>query len=169
MANPEYFLQTHIIKRHAEFFPHVVITHVPNRPSGQTDQARKTDAFFKKEMGVRAGVSDIVLWWGYDYPSWALAFLVKMKKLLGFSFARMHSGVVELKIGTDPSRVQNKFLSSIHALGGRQGVARSWEQYYQLLCSWGIKPVSECRYFDEPIYATKEEKFKANFELYRPI
>ncbi len=149
----EFRLQVFIIKKHFEYFGHVLITHIPNRP------ANAADGFFKKAMGVRAGVSDIALWWMPD-------FLTSKSKHYGLK--PMQAGMVELKVDTKVSGAQNKWLSAFDSCGGYQGVARSWKEYYKLLCSWGIKPRYPCAIFDEPVYATKEEKFKAVHEMYKP-
>lgn len=165
MKNPnqkEFVLQVHIIEKHEQYFPHVLITAFPGRPGDATD------GFFKKMMGVRPGVSDIVLWWGFTYPLWATTWLIKMLDHLGFGFCHMHSGVVELKVDARVTSSQNKFLSAIHSLGGHQGVARSWEQYYHLLCSFGIKPVCECTQFHEPDYRDLSEKFQDAHDFFKP-
>ncbi len=158
----EFKLQVHIIEQHAIYFPHVIITAFPGRPGDAQD------GFFKKMMGVRAGVSDIILWWSYPYPSWAKTWLAKMLSYCGFSFSLMHSGVVELKVDARINPAQNKFLSAIHSLKGNQGVVRSWQQYYKLLCSWHIKPAQECRIFNEPDYRGLSEKYKDAFNFFAP-
>lgn len=141
----EYRLQVHIAKKHSEYFPNVMMTHVPNKGKGGAD------GFFKKQMGVKAGVSDIALWWKAQ-PE---------KHLL-------HAGMVELKVDTGVSPDQNKWMSAFWGIGGYEGVARSWQQYYKLLCSWGIKPKQECAAFDEPDYRSDQQKFHDSFEFYRP-
>lgn len=158
----EYKLQVHIAKRHVQYFPHVVMTHIPNRPSSSSD------GHFKKQMGMRAGVTDIAVWYTFPYPNWAIKWLAKMLDYLGFSFSRMHGGMIELKVDTEISPEQNKFMSAIHSLGGKQGMVRTWRAYYKLLCSWGIKPIEECTDFDEPDYHTFEDEKKAVFDMYKP-
>lgn len=160
--NKEYRLQTHIVKKHAIYFPHVIMTHIPNQTRDSTE------AFFNKQLGVRAGASDIALWWGFSYPTWATIWLAKMIKFLGFGFSLMHSGVVELKVDSRVTSAQNKFLSAIRSLGGSEGVARSWREYYELLCSFGIKPVEKCLTFDEPNYLNTKEKYKTAHDWYKP-
>ncbi len=158
----EFRLQRHIVEQHEKYFPHVLITAFPGRPGDAKD------GFMKKLMGVRAGVSDIMIWFSFPYPAWATTWLGKMLKHCGFSFARMHSGVIELKVDARVSSSQNKFLSSIASLGGCEGVARSWQEYYRLLCLWGIKPVCQCTYFEEPDYRDLGEKYRDAFALYAP-
>ncbi len=137
----EFKLQCHIVKKHEIYFPHVLMTAFPGRPGDAQD------GFFKKMMGVRAGVTDVLLWW-FD--------------------KHIQAGVVEIKVDARVSSDQNKFMSAIRHLGGKDGVAHSWEEYYKLLCKFGIKPTSVCTIFDEPCYATEQEKFHAAFEMYRP-
>ena len=158
----EFKLQCHIVQRHQQYFPHVLITAFPGRPGDATD------GFFKKMMGVKAGVTDILLWWDYPYPAWAIGFLKRMLEKVGFCFSRIHVGVVEIKVDAKVTPDQNKFMSTINGMGGKDGVVRSWREYYKLLCFWGIKPISECRIFDEPDFRTEQQKFSDSFEYYRP-
>jgi VRR-NUC domain len=145
----EFALQCHIVKKHEIYFPHVIMTAFPGRPGDAQD------GFFKKMMGVRPGVTDILLWWNADAP-WLTDIGV------------LKAAVVEIKVDARVSSSQNKFMSAIRHIGGKDGVAHSWQEYYKLLCSFGIKPMSACITFDEPCYATEQEKFHAAFEMYRP-
>lgn len=158
----EFKLQVHIVEQHNIYFPHVLITAFPGRPGDATD------GFFKKLMGVLPGVTDIILWWGYQYPNWAIKWLAKMLEYCGFSFSQIHSGVVEIKVDARVRTAQNKFMSAISFLRGNNGVVRSWEQYYKLLCSWHIKPVTPCTTFIEPDYRSDEEKKRDAFDFYKP-
>lgn len=150
----EYKLQCHIIKKHQQYFPHVLITHIPNRP------ANAADGFHKKKMGVRAGVSDIAIWW---LPEW-----LNGNSDVHYGLKPMQAGMIELKVDTKISSAQNKWLSAFSAAGGYISVVHSWEGYYIQLCRWGIKPMSKCEIFEEPNYTTQQEKFSAAFDLYKP-
>ena len=150
----EYLLQCHIVERHSQYFPHVLLTHIANRAGDATD------AFFKKKMGVRPGVSDLAIWWLPDFLTG------NTKKHYGLK--PMQAGMVELKVDARVSTAQNKWLSAFAACGGYEGVAKSWQEYYKLLCSWGIKPTQECRIFDEPRYESIEDKHAAAHDLYKP-
>ena len=158
----EYRLQCHIVERHAEYFPHIIITAFPGRPKDGAD------GFFKQQMGVRKGVTDILIWWGYNYPAWAIKWLTKMIQYCGFGFSLMHSGVIGLKVDAKVDAAQEKFLSAIHSLGGKEGVVRSWEEYYKLLVWWKIKPSYICTIFDSPDYRSDMEKKRDAFAMYMP-
>lgn len=162
VTQKEFRLQLHIIDKHAAYFPHVIITAFPGRPGDAKD------GYMKKLMGVRAGVSDIILWWGYQYPNWALQWLAKMLGNCGFAFSRMHSGVVEIKVDARVSTGQNKFLSAIGSLQGNYGVVHSWREYYHLLLSFGIKPRVPCTLFEEPDYRSIDEKRADSFDYFAP-
>jgi len=150
----EFALQCHIVKRHEQYFPHVIMTAFPGRPGDAQD------GFFKKMMGVRPGISDILLWWKSEgTPCFGGN---------GREWDTLQAGVVEIKVDARVSSAQNKFLSAIHHIGGKDGVAHSWEEYYKLLCFWGIKPTSVCTIFDEPTYQTEQQKFSTAYEFYKP-
>lgn len=134
----EFKLQCHIVEKHNQYFPHVIITAFPGRPGDAQD------GFFKKMMGVRAGVTDILLWWHWK-----------------------NFGVVEIKADAKVTSAQNKFMSAIKHIGGYEGVAHSWQEYYKLLCTFGIVPVSVCTIFDEPDYRTDNQKKHDAFEFYK--
>lgn len=159
----EFKLQVHIVKQHEKYFPHVLMTAFPGRPGDAQD------GFFKRMMGVRAGVLDIIIWYTFPYPSWATMWLGKMLKHCGFSFARMHNAVIEIKVDARVSSSQNKFMSAIRSMGGYEGVAYSWKDYYKLLCSWGIKPVCQLFYFDEPDYRDLGQKYQDAHLMYKPV
>ncbi len=145
----EFKLQCHIVKKHEIYFPHVVMTAFPGRPGDAQD------GFFKKMMGVRPGITDILLWWA-------------LPTHLPVSTNVIQCGVVEIKVDARVSSSQNKFMSAIRNIGGKDGVAHSWEEYYKLLCKFGINPTQICTIFDEPDYSTEQEKFHAAFEWGRP-
>jgi len=132
-------LQMKIIEHHTNHFPHVLITH-----PAQTGRSPQEGAKLKK-LGVRAGVSDLLLWW------------------------ENNCGAVEIKTETGKESIgQKTFGFLLKRLGHHYGVARSVEEYHNLLVSWGIKPAYECRYFAEPDYATKQEKFQRAYDWFRP-
>ena len=137
----EFKLQCHIVQKHEIYFPHVLMTAFPGRPGDAKD------GFFKKMMGVKPGIPDILLW---------------------FRTNKLHAGAVEIKVDARISSAQNKVISTMHGMGIHTGVARSWQEYYKLLCSFGIKPVYVCTRFDEPDYSTEQQKFAAAFDMYRP-
>jgi hypothetical protein len=145
----EFALQCHIVKKHQQYFPHVIMTAFPGRPGDAQD------GFFKAMMGVRAGITDILLWWE------AGAHWLK-------DIGCLKAGVVEIKVDAGVSSAQNKFMSAIRHIGGKDGVVHSWQEYYKLLCFWGIKPTSVCTIFDEPSYETKQQKFAAAFDWAKP-
>lgn len=137
-SQKEFKLQVHIVEKHNQYFPHVLMTAFPGRPG----DAR--DGFFKKMMGVKPGVSDILIWW------------------------RGASGSIELKVEARVSSGQNKWMSAFSRLGGKTGVVHSWREYYKLLCSWGINPMHECTLFDEPDFSSESEKFQQAADFFRP-
>lgn len=147
----EFKLQCHIVERHGQYFPNVLMTAFPGRPGDAQD------GFFKKMMGVKPGVPDILLWWHDE--------LRDDGKLV---WKGCVAGAVEIKVDAPISSAQNKFMSSFAGIGGKEGVVRSWQEYYKLLCFWGIKPHQECTIFDEPDYSTQQQKFAAAFDMYRP-
>lgn len=157
----EYKFQCHIVKKHRIHFADVEMIAYQARPSGITDEARKLDAHFKKQMGVKAGVTDCLLWWT---PHW-----IKNPRQLHHGLMPIQSGVVELKVDTDVSRVQDMWMSGFYSRGGYTGVAHSWKEYYKLLCSFGIMPTSPCTVFDEPDYRTDANKKQDAFDWQKPI
>jgi len=136
---PEFLLQWAILKHHRSAFEGVGIFHVPN----QTRDG--TEAYFNKILGVRPGVSDLVLGW-----------------------RGRNVGVIELKApGGKITTAQNKFLSAAMGWGWSTGVARSVKDYHNILISWGLIPKHNG--IQEPDYRTKEEKQKDAYDLYAPI
>lgn len=137
----EFRLQCHIVKLHQHYFSNVLMTAFPGRPGDAQD------GFFKKMMGVKPGIPDILLWWDTD---------------------KLHAGAVEIKVDARISNDQNKVISTMHGMGIHTGVARSWQEYYKLLCSFGVKPVYVCTRFEEPDYSTEQQRFKKSFDFFAP-
>ena len=147
----EFALQCHIVKKHEIYFPHVVMTAFPGRPGDAQD------GFFKRMMGVKPGVTDILLWWKDD--------LREDGKLV---WKGCMAGVVEIKVDARVSSAQNKFMSAINHIGGKDGVAHSWQEYYKLLTFWGIEPTSVCTRFEEPDFRSEMQKKHDSFEWFKP-
>lgn len=146
----EYRLQCHIVKMHEIYFSHVMMTAFPGRPGDAKD------GFFKQQMGVAAGASDIFLYWVTD----KLDALPKPHPLC--------AGMMEIKVDSGLSGPQNKWLSRFHAYGGYTGVSHSWREYYEGLCNWRIRPKSIPLSFIEPDYRTEQQKYSDSFEMFRP-
>lgn len=136
MSSKEYKLQVAVVKHIESAFPGILYFHVPN----QTRDA--TEAFFNKQLGVKAGIGDLILAW------------------------RGGQGMLELK--TDIGRVssqQNKMLSAFHAIGWHTGVARTVAQAHHIFCMWGLTPKHWL--ITEPDYATGEEKLRRGEDYFK--
>lgn len=138
MQHNEDKIQINIVAQHAIYFPHVIITHPANQGRSPQEGAKL------KKMGVRAGASDLLLWWDYG------------------------AGGIEIKDEDKketPNQITFGFL--LKRMGHYYGVAHSWEEYYHLLISFGIKPQQECRFFKEANTQTWEDKLAAVHNLYK--
>lgn len=102
-----------------------------------------TDGYFKKMMGAKAGASDILVAWQGGV------------------------GLIELKApdGRLTSQ-QNKFFSSFARIGWQTAVCKSVGQFHDTLKRWGHKPKYDS--VQEPDYSSKQEKFQAAIDMYRP-
>lgn len=139
MEQSEYKLQLCVVDHLYKTFPEVGFFHVPNRPGDATD------AYFKKMMGAKPGVSDLILGW-------------RPGKV----------GVIELKAeGKKISTPQNKFLSWADWVGWETAVCHTVRGVHMTLCRWGLKPKHGYSII-EPDYRTKEEKLQQQFDMYKP-
>lgn len=138
MASPEYLLQVAVVEHFGRCFPHVGFFHVPNQ------SRNATEAFFNKKLGVRPGVSDLILGW----PNRGV-------------------GVLELKSSDGRiSTQQNKFLSWANHIGWEVGTAKTVRQAHDALKRWGLKPLYEsCM---EPDLRSDEQKKRDVFNFYAP-
>lgn len=112
--------------------------HVPNRPGNATD------GHFKKVMGAKAGVADLVIGW------------------------RNGNAMVELKAPDGIFRSdQNKFMSCWAFLGWKTAVCKSVREVHDALVSWGLKPAyNTCI---EPDYSSKQEKKQDGHAFFAPV
>lgn len=134
----EYKLQVAVIVHIRNVFPQVRAIHIPNQSRDATE------AYFNKQMGVEPGTSDLLIGW-----------------------KGRNVGVLELKY--DKGRIstaQNKFLSWADSIGWSTGVAYSVKQTHDILIEWGLQPLHHV--IQEPDYSTKEEKFEAVMDFYKP-
>lgn len=135
----EYRLHVKVVKHLKECFPSVLFTHPANRPSS------KQHGFFLKEMGVRAGVPDLLLWW------------------------ESGSGAIELKAPQGVASIgQKTFAFHFKHLGNKHAYCKSVEQVHKTLLGWGIKPKYDCTIFDEPDQRSKADKFHQAYNMYAP-
>lgn len=145
MKHDEYKLHVAVVEHLRRAFPTLLWTHCPNKPKDAQD------GFFKKQMGVRPGVADLLFWWvdKSELP-WNLL-----------------CGAIELKIGKGrQGNDQNRFASSFGDNGGFYAICKSVKDVHDTLIKWGLKP--KCNSILEPDYATKEEKFERASEFYSP-
>lgn len=114
--------------------------HIPNKPGNASD------GFFKKQMGAKAGASDLLFTWNNRY---------------------LHCALIELKSpdGTLSSQ-QNKFLSRFNRLGWHTAVCKSVDEVNKALRGWGLD--SGTIEVMEPDYRSKEEKFEDAIDFFRP-
>ena len=140
-AQKEYALQVCVAKQIQGWFPFLRWLHIPNRPGSGSD------GHFKKEMGAKAGASDLLVSW---------------RALHG----NPNCGYIELKVDTAISSDQNKFLSSWAAIGWKTAVCRSAREVKNALTRWGNKPAHNGCY--EPDYRTEQEKFSDSFDFFKP-
>lgn len=133
----EYHLQVAVIKHLQSAFPHLLYFHIPNQSRDATE------AFFNKQLGVRAGASDLLIAW------------------------KGGQGLIELKM--DKGRVsneQNKFLSAFRHIGWKTAVCRSVRTVHETLKYWGLEPVHNICV--EPDHTTKEEKLRRGEAFFKP-
>lgn len=139
MKHDEDKIHINIVEQHALYFPHVILTHPANQSRSPQEGAKY------KRMGVRAGASDLLLWW------------------------QDGAGGVEIKkTGGKETANQATFGFLLKRLGHHYGVCRSWQEYYNLLLSWGITPLKECKIFKEANLLTWEDKLNIVNRMYKP-
>ncbi len=101
-----------------------------------------------KKMGVHAGWFDYEFIWHQDYAR------------IGFLEAKWDKG--------DYSPSQKTFSSVMAPMGVLLEKFYSVKQGHEILLSWGIKPMRECRLFKEPNTMTWEDKVKNAVDWNRP-
>lgn len=131
----EYRLQVAVVKHLQTTFPSLLWTHCPNRP------ADAQDGFFKKMMGVRPGVSDLLFWYSGGFAA------IELKASKG-------------RWGND----QNRFASSFTAIGGKFKLCKSVQEVHDALVSWGIVPASSA--VTEPDLRSLNQKHSDSFNFY---
>ena len=91
-------------------FPGLIFTHPANQ--GRTPR----EGHKLKQMGVRAGAYDFLLWWDAGF------------------------GAIELKTpGGSLSPAQNRFGSEMMAIGGRVATCDNADQFRDTLIRWGLE------------------------------
>jgi hypothetical protein len=137
----EFKLQLAVVKHLASAFPHLLYTHVANRP------ANAKDGYFKKLMGVRPGVADLLFWWKTNNG--------------------MKCGAIELKIGDNKqSNDQSRFASAFVHQGGFYAVCKSVSDIHNTLMDWGIPARHhQCIEADD---RSKQQKNYQSFEFFQP-
>lgn len=139
MKHDENKIHINIVEQHYLYFPHVILTHPANQGRSPQEGAKL------KRMGVRAGVSDLLLWWEGS------------------------CGAVEIKAGKGKeSPNQGTFGYMLKQLGHHYGVVRSWKEYYHLLLSWGVTPMHTCSIFREANLLTWEDKRQLVQDFFKP-
>ncbi len=118
----EYRLHVAVVEHLHSAFPQVLFLHPANRPSGDTEESRKANAFFNKKMGVKAGAADLLLWWSHTMQPYST-----------------QCGAIELKGDGPQSSKQKTFEFSFTRIGGRYAVCKSVAQVHKALIGWGIK------------------------------
>jgi hypothetical protein len=117
-------------------------THIANEGRSPQEGAKL------KKMGVRAGWLDYI-------------FIGKNNSAL--------VAFLEAKIqGNDYSDTQKRFISVIEPMGIPYGKFETVKQGHQLLVSFGIHPIKECRVFKNTDMRTDAEKKRDAFNFYRP-
>jgi hypothetical protein len=137
----EFRIQVAAVKHISTAFPNVMFTAFPGRPGDAQD------GFFKKIMGTKAGVADLLLWYRQN--------------------DNLISAAIELKepYGTWKT-AQNKWASAFVSIGGKYAVCRSVKQVHDTLVKWGNVPKHTS--IEEPDLRSETEKFRDNFDFYAP-
>lgn len=136
----EYRIQVAVVKHLDSAFPSLLYTHVPNRSSDAAD------GFFKKQMGVRPGVADLICWWP--------------------SNGHLECGAIELKAHKGRwGGEQNKFASSFTYIGGRYALCKSVKEAHDALCGWGVVPAHYA--IVEPDLRGEQQKFADSFDFFK--
>lgn len=100
------------------------------------------DGFFLKQMGVRAGIYDICLWWE-----------------AGIHF-------IDLKCNTGLSAMQKQFGGDMKSIGVKTATASSVAQFRDILIGWGL--ICENHQVTEPEVSLEQKQ--ANYlAMMRPI
>ena len=136
----EYALQVCVAEQLDGWFPYLRWTAIPNRPGDAAD------GFFKKKMGVKAGMVDILCSWKVGN--------------------HLEGGLIELKVDTRVSNDQNKVMSSWSKIGWHTAVCYTAREVKDVLTLWGNKPAHNGCY--EPDYRTEQEKFSDSFDFFKP-
>ncbi len=148
----EYKIHVNAVKNLRVNFPGLRFFHIPNRPSDGAD------GHFKKEMGARAGASDLLFSW--NNPNWEMGYQQENGKLeVGIIEIKAHKGVFR----TD----QNKFMSSYSLIGWRTAIAKTYRQIHDALLSWGLR--AKCSVMTEAGLRTAAEKKQQAFDMMRPL
>ena len=111
-------------------------------------------------MGVRAGIGDLLLWWGVE-PS----ILQKIWAFLGFKIDIMHCGMIELKVKSGLSDVQKTVRDKFIAAGGKYAVCHSVAEVRDTIMAWGIKPLAAMLKEPPP---PKSVQYKMAVDFFRP-
>lgn len=139
----EFRLQLAVIKHLESAFPQVMFTAFPGRPGDAQD------GYFKKIMGTKAGVADLLLY-----------FRLKPN-------GRPSSAAIELKApgGVWDSK-QNLWGSAFTSIGGKYAVCRSVQQVHDTLVKWGLLPLHNS--IVEPDLSTDMQKKAKAFDFFQP-
>ncbi len=147
----EYRLHCSVVEHLRSAFPQVLFLHPANRASGDTEETRKTNAFFNQQMGVLKGAPDILCWW---------------KGLHKDGQNKLHSGAIELKTGSGLGPYQKTFDHRFTLLGGQYAVCKSVQGVHDALKLWGLVPRHNA--VREPDLRSDSEKKADGFAFYAP-
>ncbi len=136
----EFKLQCAVVEHLASAFPGLEYTAFPGRPGSARD------GFFKRKMGVKPGVPDLIFTWNDGH---------------------LRAGLIELKADTGRvSNDQNRVMSAWSRLGWSTNVCRTVRQVHETLQSWGITPKHNG--IQEPDYRSWDEQMQQAMDLYAP-
>lgn len=119
--------------------PSLKIMHIAN------EQRNAQQGYWNKVLGVEKGFVDLLAGW----PN--------------------NTGVMEIKLtGKKLTNEQNRFLSWAHHIGWHTGIARKVEDAHIIFRKWGLNAAYLYNCSQEPDYSSKEQKFGAAFDFYKP-
>lgn len=134
----EFLLQCCVAEQIPSWFPGLEFTAFPGRPGDGRD------GHFKRMMGVKPGIPDLLFTWNDGY---------------------LRCGMIELK--TDSGRIsndQNKVISAWSRLGWRNAVCRTAQEVFEALCLWGHTPKHSA--VEEPDLRSWDQKTQDTFNFY---
>ncbi len=106
------------------------------------------EGYFLQQLGVKAGIGDILNWW---------------RDKNGI----LQSAMLELKVDADMSSAQHKIKGTCLQLGIKYELARTPAQVIAIYHKWGLNPLHTA--IKTPDYRTWDEKKQDAFDMYRPL